>query len=185
MSTDVAKLIDKVIGIEGKYSNNPADRGGETMWGVTEFVARAFGYHGEMANMPRDTAVQIYVTRYWVQPRFYYVDALDPKLAARLFDIGINMGVGIASGFVQRALNVLNRDATDWPDLHVDHIIGAITIAAMKTLFRVRGQAGHDVLLNMVIGQQTMRYIEIAETRPVQEQFEFGWELNRALPSAT
>lgn len=47
--------IDSVIGREGKYSNNPS---------------RAFGYTGPTAQMPRDTAVAIYRTRYWTQPHF-------------------------------------------------------------------------------------------------------------------
>ncbi|MES2753138.1 MAG: glycosyl hydrolase 108 family protein, partial [Pseudomonadota bacterium] len=33
--TDIATLIDAVIGREGGYSNHPADRGGPTRWGVT------------------------------------------------------------------------------------------------------------------------------------------------------
>ena len=41
-------LIDGVIGREGGYSNHPADRGGPTRWGVTEAVARANGYRGDM-----------------------------------------------------------------------------------------------------------------------------------------
>ncbi|CAB3777666.1 hypothetical protein LMG28614_00434 [Paraburkholderia ultramafica] len=35
-----------LIGNEGGYCFNPADPGGETMWGVTARVARSQGYNG-------------------------------------------------------------------------------------------------------------------------------------------
>ena len=68
MSID--SLIDGVIGREGRYSNNPADRGGETMWGITAAVARANGYAGAMRDMPRETAKDIYHRRYVEGPGF-------------------------------------------------------------------------------------------------------------------
>jgi Glycosyl hydrolase 108 len=46
----IDQLIDDVIGREGGYSNHPADRGGATRWGVTEAVARAHGYRGDMRS---------------------------------------------------------------------------------------------------------------------------------------
>jgi hypothetical protein len=54
MSVDT--LIDEVISREGGYVDHPADRGGPTMFGITEAVARANGYDGPMRNLPRATA---------------------------------------------------------------------------------------------------------------------------------
>jgi lysozyme family protein len=65
---DVENLIDEVIGREGGYSNHPADRGGATRWGVTEKVARAHGYRGDMRSFPRGEAVAIYRRIYWSGP---------------------------------------------------------------------------------------------------------------------
>jgi lysozyme family protein len=45
---DIDRLIDKVIMLEGDFSDHPADRGGPTRWGVSEAVARAHGYAGDM-----------------------------------------------------------------------------------------------------------------------------------------
>ena len=53
---DVDELIDDVIGREGGYSNHPADRGGPTRWGITEAVARAHGFAGDMRDFPREDA---------------------------------------------------------------------------------------------------------------------------------
>jgi lysozyme family protein len=117
---DVSELIDEVIGREGGYSNHPADKGGATRWGVTEAVARAHGYRGEMRFYPREEAVAVYHRLYWLRPGFDRVAEQAPKLAAELFDTGVNMGPEIATGFLQRALNALNRGASDYADIPVD-----------------------------------------------------------------
>lgn len=174
------KKIDALIGREGGYSNNAADAGGETMWGITVAVARAFGYAGAMRDMPRSTAVQIYRSRYWLQPKFDLVDAVSPALADKLFDIGVNAGQPKGVRFLQRALNVLNRNQRDFADIAVDGGIGAMTIAALKAFLAVRGADGHRVLLGMVTAQQSVYYIECAEKRVENETFEYGWQLNRA-----
>ncbi|MCZ3110867.1 hypothetical protein NYZ20_18695, partial [Acinetobacter baumannii] len=59
------QAFDALIGHEDGYSNNPADPGGETMWGVTLTVARASDYTGPMKDLPRDTAKAIYRAQYW------------------------------------------------------------------------------------------------------------------------
>lgn len=181
----VTAMIDKTIGVEGKYSNNSADRGGETMWGITEFTARAFGYKNEMRDMPRSVAVVIYRARFWIQPKFDQLAEIDQTLALRLFDIGVNMGQSAGVKFLQRALNVLNRNQADYPDIAVDGSLGKITLQALAAFLKLRSQQGHSVILEMVIAQQTTRYIEIAEKNASQERFEFGWVAQRSLMSAT
>ncbi len=89
---DVDSLISEVIAREGGFSNHPADKGGATRWGVTEAVARAHGYRGEMRRLPREEAVAIYRRIYWLRPGFDQVAKLAPRLAAELFDTGVNMG---------------------------------------------------------------------------------------------
>ena len=52
----IEAMIDATIGREGGYSNHPADRGGETIWGITAAVARRNGYAGAMRSMPREAS---------------------------------------------------------------------------------------------------------------------------------
>ena len=169
-------LIDGVIGREGGYTNNPLDRGGPTIWGITQQVARAFGYQGDMQLMPRDTAVRIYRQRYWTTPGFDQVAATMPNVAAEMFDCGVNMGPARAGGFLQRALNLLNSGATLYPDIATDGQIGPMTIHALALYTQRRGSAeGQSVLLWMIRAFRTGRYAEIAESNPSQETFEYGW----------
>ena len=173
--------IEDVIGREGRYSNDPADRGGETMWGITTATARAAGYAGPMAEMPRETAVTIYRQRYWTGPGLDRLAAIDQALAIRLLDIGVNMGPPVGVGFLQRALNALNRQGADYPDIAADGVLGSATLGAVQALLSRRGEDGLRVLLGMITAQQSVHYLEIAERNPSQEAFEFGWQLNRAL----
>ncbi len=145
--TDADTLIDAVIDREGRYVNHPADRGGPTCWGITEAVARAQGYHGAMRDLPRADAAAIYRRLYWLRPGFDKVALRAAKIAAELFDTGVNMGTGTATGFLQRALNALNRTARDYPDIAVDRDIGPRTLSALDSFLKTRGKGGETVLL--------------------------------------
>lgn len=150
------------------------------MWGITEQVARAFGYSGPMKSMERSIAVGIYKARYWYGPKFDQVWLQSPKVAEELLDTGVNMGPGIAGTFLQRALNVLNRRASAYPDLTVDGNVGPMTLSALKSFLAWRGTSnGNIVLLRLLNSQQAVRYMELAEDSPKNEEFEYGWVLNR------
>jgi lysozyme family protein len=176
---DVDELINDVIGREGGYSNHPADRGGPTRWGVTEAVARAHGYTGDMRAYPRVEAAEVYRRLYWLRPGFDRVAELAPRIAAELFDTGVNMGPAVAAGFLQRALNALNRGASDYADIPVDRCIGEVTLAALKGFMDRRGAAGETVLLKAIEALQGERYLRLAEQRPANEAFLYGWLANR------
>lgn len=176
---NITDTITALLEREGGYTNDPNDAGGETNWGITVAVARAFGYTGPMQAMTQQVARDIYAARYWHQPRFDDVATFSPAIAEELLDTGVNMGTGTAGKFLQRALNVLNQEGKAFPDIAADGAIGAMTLAALHAFLTARGKAGEAVLLRMMNGQQSVRYIELAEARPTQESFEFGWQANR------
>ena len=171
-------LIDAVIDREGGYSNHPADRGGATRWGITERVARANGYIGDMRAFPRDRAVALYRRLYWERPAFAQVADRAPQTAAELFDTGVNMGAATAASFLQRALNALNRGASDYPDIPVDGAVGPRTLAALDRFLAGR-RGGDAVLVKAIEALQGERYLSLAEARPANEAFLYGWLANR------
>jgi lysozyme family protein len=97
------EAFDRLIGHEGGYSNHAADPGGVTNHGVTERVARANGYAGDMRDFPLDEAKRIYRKDYWDAVR-----AEDCPASVRfdLFDAAVNSGPGQAVKWLQSALNV-------------------------------------------------------------------------------
>lgn len=110
--------FDALIGHEGGYSNNPADPGGETMWGITTRVARADGYTGPMRDLPRDRAKAIYRRLYWDAVQ---AEQLPESLRFDVFDAAVNSGVKQASIWLQKAVGA-----------QPDGVIGARTIAAAR-----------------------------------------------------
>lgn len=175
----IEKLIGDVIAKEGGYSHHSADRGGPTRWGVTQAVAQRHGYRGDMRHFPYRDAVAIYRIQYWLRPGFDKIAEHAPSLAAELFDTGVNMGPAVATGFLQRALNALNRNGADFHDLATDRKIGTQTIAALQQFLRKRGTNGEAVLRKAVDALQGERYITLTETRPRNEAFLYGWLANR------
>lgn len=175
----VDDYINALIAREGGYVFHPADRGGQTIWGITERVARAFGYAGHMEDMPQDVARRIYIERYWEQPHLDDVCEYSAPAAEKLLDIGVNMGVGMAGAFLQRALNTLNLEAKIYPDIVIDGAIGRMTLAALRAYLDYRGADGHVVLVRILDCIQGARRLDIAEANPSQEAFVYGWFLNR------
>jgi lysozyme family protein len=176
---DVESLISELIAREGAYVDHKADRGGATRFGITERVARANGYSGAMSELPLATARDIYRALYWNKPGLDRVARRAPRLAAELFDTAANMGPAIAISFLQRALNALNRNARDFADVRRDGRIGPATLAALDLFLRRRGTPGERVLVKAVEALQGARYIAIAEHRPANEAFVYGWLAHR------
>jgi lysozyme family protein len=172
-------LVAPLIRVEGAYANKPSDPGGKTMWGITEPVARAYGYRGPMAGLSQDTAKQIYRWRYWTQPGFDAVAGYSVPIAAELFDCGVNMGVTEAGTFLQRTLNVFNHQGKDYPDLDLDGKVGPVTVGALEALLRIRGPSGERVVLRSMVCLRGARYVELTEANPNLEAFAFGWLANR------
>ncbi|WP_284336704.1 glycoside hydrolase family 108 protein [Comamonas sp. NoAH] len=175
------EYINDLIEREGGYVDDPQDSGGETKYGITVATARAYGYQGPMRDLPRATAQSIYLRRYWVEPGFHKVHELYPALADCLLDFGVLAGQSTASRHLQRVLNVLNRNQADYPDVVADGRIGTLTLSALRSFLTKRGSEGAGVLFGMVVAQQSNYLLELAERRPKDEKFQYGWQLNRAL----
>lgn len=169
------QIFDRILGKEGGYVNNPNDKGGPTNWGITQAVARAHGYAGDMRNLSRQQALSILESDYWTGPRFDLIAAVSPAIAEELCDAGVNMGPSVPSKFLQRWLTAMNNGGKLYPDLIVDGAIGNRTVIALKAFLQSRGAAGEAVLLTALNCSQGVRYLEIAEKTPANETFLYGW----------
>lgn len=172
-------FIEELLKKEGGYVNDPKDSGGETNYGITVAVARKYGYTGAMAKMPLSMAKQIYKEKYWDALNLDTISRLAPAVALKLADIGVNMGVERAGEFLQRLLNVFNREQKDYADLVIDGDVGQATIRALSALIANRHGQGEVVLERGLNCLQGAFYVSLAERRQKDEQFAFGWFLNR------
>lgn len=173
------QIFESILGKEGGYVDHPDDKGGPTRWGITQAVARAHGYAGSMKELPRETALAILTADYWTGPRFDQVSALSSAIAAELCDTGVNMGPTVQTKWFQRWLNVFNQQGKLYPDLIADGQIGPRTISALKAFLAARGKEGEQVMLKSLNCSQGQRYLELAEQRPANESFVYGWMKER------
>lgn len=169
------------LGIEGDYSNDARDSGGATRYGITEQVARQWGYEGDMSALPVGLAKRIYKAQYWDLIKLDEVAAIAPAVAMEMFDTGVNCGQARAVQFLQRSLNLFNLNGKYYPDLEVDGLVGRNTLNALAEFVRRRGNMGVEVLVMALNCLQGAFYTELAERRPKDEAFTYGWFLNRVL----
>lgn len=173
------RALEHVFGVEGGFVDDPRDSGGATKYGITEAVARANGYVGHMRDMTPDDARRIYRAQYWDTLRLDEIATLSEPIALELFDTAVNCGIGVAGKFLQRALNALNREQADYPDVTADGVVGPMTVSALKSYLYRRGAGGERVMLRTLNSLQGARYVELAEKRQKDEAFLFGWMANR------
>ena len=169
------RLIEELIEREGGYGNDPTDRGGETMYGITLKTARAHGYQGEMALLPYEMAFHIYQSTYWAPLKLDEVSQHSETLTEQLFDFGINSGVPRAAKALQTTLNVMNNRQTLFADLNADGIFGSRTLTALEQFLAHRKRKGLQVLTESVRGLRIAFCINIAVNDESQEKYQFGW----------
>jgi len=162
MNQNFEKAFHELIMIEGGYVNDPTDRGGETKYGISKSAYP----HVDIKNLTIEGAKDIYLEDYWKASGSHHM--LNYELALELFDTGVNMGQGISRRFLQEALNLMNRNGRDFPNLEVDGKIGPITITAYR-------KVDDKILLKVLNGLQFMRYVWICRERPDQEKYFNGW----------
>ena len=180
----VVQIIEGVLQREGsKFTDDPKDSGGPTRWGITQTVLSKWRgtkvYAEDVANLTKVEARAIYFARYVDAPGFRAVLTISPSIAEELIDTGVNTGPARATEMLQRALNALNRGQYDYPDVKVDGDCGPATVAALQAFIAFRKAEGITVLLRALNALQGEFYISLAERRPKDEEFLYGWLLNR------
>lgn len=172
-------IINDIVIVEGGYANHPNDPGGPTMYGITQAVARQHGYTGDMRNLPKEKAVEIYVSDYWNKAKCDELFKVHPFLAYHMFDFGVNAGIARAAMHLQKALNVLNDQGRLYPNMLEDGLIGPTTLRHLNAYISMRGQLGLVVLINALITLQGAHYIDLMSKNEKREAFGLGW-LRRA-----
>lgn len=103
----------RVVGHEGKFQNNPKDRGNWTTGIVgqgqnkgTKYGISAMSYpHLDIRNLTLQQAKDIYYKDFWLRVSG---DVLHAAICYQLFDAAINHGPGNAIRMLQRAVDVVD-----------------------------------------------------------------------------
>jgi len=168
----VSTIVVSVVGIEGGYVDHPNDPGGATNYGITEQVARDYGYEGLMADLPVDVAKDVYTQNYVLNVGFHEVVNVSVGVGHKVIDAGVNTGTTQSAKWLQRAINALSRGGRDYPQIVVDGKVGPATVSAMSALASVRGKTKScELLLKLMDIQQGHHYMSLKQS----DTFLVGW----------
>ena len=157
------KFLDYIFEVEGGFTDDENDRGGKTNWGITEEEAREFGYTGDMRNLTKDFAKNIYLKKYYLGNKLDKV--VNDKVALSICDWAVNSGRNGTKN-AQIAINQLTN-----ANLDVDGIIGNKTLDALNSV-------DPEKFLEVYHNLQRIYYRSKIEADSTQERFLTGW-LNR------
>jgi lysozyme family protein len=157
-------LKHEVDPVKGPYSNDPNDRGGPTCYGITIAVYRGFKPGAtveDLKNIPMAEVEMIYKANYW-QP-LVLDEIVDQVVATKIFDFGVNAGIGAASARAQRACRACGKT-----DIKVDGWIGPVSRKAINEI------PSKDFLAAFK-EQQRDHYLDIVRHNTTQLTFLYTW----------
>ncbi|MHB8381162.1 MAG: glycoside hydrolase family 108 protein [Candidatus Binataceae bacterium] len=163
-SPEFIGAVNRVLADEGGTERAPDDPGGFTRFGISAREYPAL----DIAHLTRAGAIAIYHRDYW---RRFGLDAAPGAIAAKVFDLAVNMGPAHAVRCLQRALRAAGHRVTE------DDVLGPETAAA--------AHAADPLALMAACRSEAAGYYRVtaALARGVQpggdREFLTGW-LNRA-----
>lgn len=155
--------IETVLRHEGFYSNDAADPGGATKYGVSLRFLQSLGE--DLGDVDRDGdidiedikaltlkgATAIYRREWW--DKYLYAEIRDESLATKVLDLSINMGAGQAHKLVQAAANRAKPGL-----LTVDGKLGSKSFLAINSL-------PPEILLRLIADEAAGFYVKLTLTR--------------------
>lgn len=158
------KALAYVLLNEGGYTNDAADSGGPTNWGIT--IADLAQWRkktvtaDDVKNMPLAEAKAIYSARYW-EP--LWCDRMNQQaVATAIFDSGVLYGISTSAKYAQLACNACGAS------LSVDGNIGPHSLIALNLV------DAHAFIIAFH-SQILARISSIIAARPSQNVFRKGW----------
>ena len=172
------KMMEYILEVEGGYVHHPADRGGETKYGITRKTLenafkRRIVTHVNVKDLTPEEANAIYYKMYYVPSEGEWIEEnFGKKLALIHLDTAINSGVRVAEKFFQRTINYIAGDEV----LKVDGFIGPITKRVSQKIL------SDDVKIRFAcvtyLWLRAKYYTDIVNRNHTQRVFLLGW-LNR------
>lgn len=170
--------FDYVCGNEGAYSNDAADKGGATFWGISEQARRDHkckdhpsGVRDEAftaaPDRGRDLAKHICRVDYWK-----FDGIRDSRLATKLLDIVFNVGDPIR--LIQRAVDVSPQDGVYGPATEAA-LTKFPSEQAIEALCTAVADKYVDIARNDAYGRMRKAGISDKEIANMQMTFLKGW----------
>jgi len=123
---DFHVAINRLLGNEGGYVDDPHDPGGETNWGISK---RSYPTV-DIKELTREQAIALYKRDFWDAAR---LDEQAFGVGFQMLDFAVNSGISTAIRALQRAVGCAD-----------DGHIGPVTLAAVKAM------AAHDFIMRFL-----------------------------------
>ena len=195
-----AAALKKLFHEEGGWSNNPADHGGATNYGISlRFLVAEGAFDSDhdgradfdldmdgdidwrdVKELKRGDAAELYHRCFWQR---LDCEQFPAPLGEAMFDQGVNGGIFAAKKMLQRAINqalfdARGRGASPPAQLKVDGSLGEATRSALQWVLRYPS-IGMPGLISWYREAVKERYRDIVSRNPSQGRFLNGW-LKRA-----
>jgi hypothetical protein len=158
------RALDVVFGLEGGYADHPADRGGRTIYGISE---RAYPHLWEKGVPTKAQAAEAY-RDLWESSGAAKVASLgapgSDRLAMALFDAAVHHGPQRAAILLQRAAGA---------GLRQDGNVGPVTLEQVEA--RLRHDARGKSLVGDLAKERLRFFNRIVRNDPSQRVFLAGW----------
>lgn len=154
------EAVERVLPIEGGFSNDPNDAGGATNWGITLDDLRVYRHNlslgvSDIQALTQAQAIPIYQSLYWNKLN---LDTCTNEAACLgIFDQAVNRGIEVVVRQVQDVLGVTQ-----------DGSIGPQTLQALNSY-----NPNQFIVDFVCLAQQS--YIQIVLNKPSQIEFLRGW----------
>jgi lysozyme family protein len=172
-----ARAVELVLAHEGGFSANKADRGGATKYGISLRFLKTLpdgdiNRDGDIdaedvSQLTRDQAIDFYWREFW--NKHHYDQIMDWHIAAKIFDMAVNMGPQRAHRLLQQGILACGKKVV------VDGKLGPQTLRAVNSTSR-------ESLLPVLRAEAAGFYRAIVLLDPSQRVFLGGW-LRRAYAS--
>lgn len=162
---------------EGGFVDHSNDPGGATNFGVSLRFLRQEGIDidgdgdvdiNDIRALTAAKSRDIYKEKFWIPCKCAQIRSTI--IAAKVFDMAVNMGQRQAFKLVQRAVNALQYEH----DLVVDGLVGVKTIDALNDL-----ETKDHELIDAIREEQADFYENLIHNKPELADFRLGW-LRRA-----
>lgn len=162
MSDKLEQALDWLLEEEGGWSNHPADRGGATMYGVTQSTYNAWrkkkGRPSQsVSKISKEEAKELYNEEYW---KAASCDKLPWPISYLVFDAAVNSGVKRAILWLQTGLHC-----------QPDGVVGSATIRAAEQAV----SSGNTSALLGIVDARTVFLARLIQSKPSQAAFLLGW----------
>ena len=150
------RAVAETLKREGGYVADPDDPGGETKFGISK---RSYP-DLNIKRLSEDDAKEIYRRDFW--ERYGYGRIAEQMIAAKVFDLAVNMGPRTAHKVAQRALRAIEHTVIE------DGVLGPKTLAALEAAAKanadalvaaLRSEAGGQYRLLVAINAWKIKYL--------------------------